>query len=145
MGDLQNCSRCGKLFIKNLRDVCQDCIQEEEGQFQKVYQFVRKKQNRMASIKEVEQGTGVEESLIIKFVKQGRISVHSLPNLEYPCESCGRMIREGRICDVCKGNIKLGLDRIDSEKRFVERKKREEMNKYTTYHSLNGKINKDKK
>lgn len=145
MGELQNCPRCDKLFVKNFRDVCQDCFKEEEELFQKVYQFVRKKENRMASIKEVEEGTGVEEELIIKFVKQGRISVHSFPNLAYPCESCGKMIREGRICYLCGGNIRKGLDRLDSEKRFAERKKREEMSKYTTYHSLNGKINKDKK
>lgn len=145
MSQLQNCPRCDKLFVKSLRDVCQDCFKQEEEDYQKVYQFVRKRENRMASIKEVEEGTGVEEKFIIKFVKQGRISVHSFPNLAYPCESCGRMIHEGRICDVCRGNINTGLDRIDSEKRFTERRKREENSKYTTYHSIDAKINKDKK
>lgn len=143
MGELENCPLCDKLFVKSLRDVCQDCLKEEEEQFQKVYQFVRKRENRTATIKEVEEGTGVKEKLITKFVKQGRISVHSFPNLGYPCESCGKIIREGRICGACKGNITTGLGRLESEKRFAERKKREEMSKYTTYHSLNDKIKKD--
>lgn len=142
MPDLLNCPRCNKIFVKNFRDVCPDCYKQEEEDFQAVYQFVRKKENRMASILEVEEATEVEQALIYKFIKQGRISLHSFPNLSYPCEACDTMIREGRICSVCKGNITGGLDRLESEKRFEKRKIQEENRKITTYHSLKNRLDK---
>jgi flagellar operon protein (TIGR03826 family) len=134
--ELLNCPQCNKIFVKSFRDICPDCYKEEEDAFETVYQFVRKKDNRMASIEEVEKATGVDEDLIYKFIKQGRISLRSFPNLGYPCESCGTMIREGRICIHCKGNITNGIDRLEAEKRFLERKQREENSKYTTYQTL---------
>lgn len=142
MAELQNCPRCGKIFVKNLRDVCTECHKKEEENFQAVYQYVRKKENRMASIVEVEEGTGVKEELIVKFIKQGRLQIHMFPNLSYPCESCGKQIREGRICSACKGNITGGLEREQREKSFEAKKKQEENRKYTTYHSLSDKIDK---
>lgn len=140
MAELENCPRCDKIFVKNLRDVCQDCFKIEEADFQAVYQFVRKRENRQASMLEVEEETGVKENLIVKFIKQGRLQLHTFPNLFYPCESCKKKIREGRICDDCKSNITKGLNRVESEKKFAERKNLEEKSKFTTYHSLDDKI-----
>lgn len=140
MAELKNCPRCNKIFVKNLRDVCQDCFKIEEEDFQAVYQFVRKRENRQASMLEVEEETGVKESVIVKFIKQGRLQVYSFPNLAYPCESCKKMIREGRICGECKSNITNGLNRVESENKFAERKRRQETSKVTTYHSLDDKI-----
>lgn len=142
MRDIDNCPRCGKIFVKALRDVCEVCYKEEEKKYQTVYQFIRKKENRTATIPEVEEGTEVEESLIIKFIKQGRLHISHLPNFAYPCESCGVMINEGRICGRCKGNITGDLDRLERQKQFEMRKKNEENSKLTTYHSLNDKIDK---
>ncbi len=136
MADILNCPRCNKIFVKNLRDVCTDCYREEENDYQTVHQFVRKRDNRMASIIEVEQETGVDKTLIYKFIRQGRIHLASFPNLAYPCESCGKMIREGRICGECKGNITSGVERADREKEFQNRKRQVENSKVTTYHSL---------
>lgn len=104
--------------------------------------YIRKKENRQATISEVEEATGIEERIITKFIRQGRIHISNFPNLTYPCESCGVSIREGRICGACKGNITGGLARIESEKRFEARKKADENRKLTTYHSLNDKLDK---
>lgn len=143
MAELLNCPRCNKIFVKSFRDVCQDCQKQEDQDFQTVYQYVRKKENRMASIIEVETATGVDQQFIYKFIKQGRISLQSFPNLAYPCDACGTMIREGRICGSCKGNITSGLDRLEAEKKFEARKRHEENSRITTYHSL--KNNRDKR
>ena len=37
MGELDNCANCGKLFVKVTRNVCPDCVKEEEKKFQTVY------------------------------------------------------------------------------------------------------------
>lgn len=98
----------------------------------------------MASIREVHEKTGVELTLIHQFVREGRLQTRSFPNLGYPCESCGEIITEGRICTDCKENITGGLDKLQKEKEFEERKdaeRRTERNKgTTTYHSLKDRL-----
>ncbi|MCD8500924.1 MAG: hypothetical protein LRY71_03650 [Bacillaceae bacterium] len=142
MRDIDNCPRCGKIFVKALRDVCEACFKQEEKDYQTVYNFIRKKENRMSTVSEVEEETGIEERIITKFIRQGRIHISNFPNLAYPCESCGTSIREGRICPACKGNITGGLARLESEKRFEARKRDEENQRVTTYHSLKDKLDK---
>ena len=144
MKDVANCPKCGKIFVKALRPVCQLCFKEQEDNFDKVSTFMRKKQNRMASIREVHEKTGVELTVIHQFVREGRLQTKSFPNLGYPCESCRTIIQEGRICEECKNNITGGLDQLQKEKEFEDRKdaeRRAERNKgVTTYHSLKDRL-----
>ena len=87
MAELMNCPNCGSLFVKtNLRDVCETCYKEEEQAFETVYKFIRKRENRTATIYEASEGTGVDEELIFKFIKTGRLELAQFPNLGYPCE-----------------------------------------------------------
>ncbi|WP_227937246.1 TIGR03826 family flagellar region protein [Alkalihalobacillus deserti] len=139
MKNVANCPKCGKIFVKALRPICQHCYKEQEDQFDKVSTFMRKKQNRMSSIREVHEQTEVELTLIHQFVREGRLQTKSFPNLGYPCESCGEIIKEGRICGGCTANITTGLDNLQKEKEFQERKdaeRRAEKSKGATYHSL---------
>ncbi|MGO4888794.1 TIGR03826 family flagellar region protein [Anaerobacillus sp. MEB173] len=140
MSQLMNCPNCGKLFVKALREVCNECHNEVEKQFQTVYQYVRKKENRMASMKEVTEATGVPERKITMWIRQGRLQIAQFPNLAYPCDSCGAPIREGKICVSCKGKLKKDLDIHEKEKRFDERKKERQY----TYHTLNSRIERDR-
>ncbi|WP_100374059.1 TIGR03826 family flagellar region protein [Bacillus sp. FJAT-45037] len=146
MRDVANCPKCGSLFVKALRPICNPCYKEQEDYYDKVSRFMRKKQNRMASIREVHEYTEVPLEQIHQFVKEGRIMVTHFPNLGYPCESCGTIVQEGRICSACKGNITSGLDKIEKEKDFVERTekniKEEERARNTTYHSFEDRFNK---
>ncbi|MFZ4451067.1 TIGR03826 family flagellar region protein [Salibacterium aidingense] len=140
MQNLDNCPRCGDLFVKSLRPVCNKCHKEVEEKFQKVYNFIRKRENRQATMSEVVDATGVSQEDITHFIKEGRIHVRQFPNLEYPCESCGKSIREGRICSSCKDNIESGLQSQAREKERSERDKERERARYQTYHSLNDRM-----
>jgi ribosomal protein L32 len=53
-------------------------------------------------IGELSEQTGVSIKQITKFIREGRISMVNAPNLSYPCESCGTLIRENHICDDCR-------------------------------------------
>jgi flagellar operon protein (TIGR03826 family) len=120
--NLENCPNCGSLFVKNrFRDICEKCYREEEKQFEKVYTYIRKRENRMATMSQVVQATGVEEQLIIKFIKTGRLQLAQFPNLGYPCDRCGTLIREGKLCLNCKEDL---------SKQLEELKKEEDMNKH---------------
>ncbi|MGX1901495.1 TIGR03826 family flagellar region protein [Thermolongibacillus altinsuensis] len=116
MAQLDNCPRCGRLFVKNqIRDVCEQCYKEEEKLFEKVYTFIRKRENRTATLAQVVEATGVDESLIVKWIKNGRLRLVQFPNLGYPCERCGKTIREGRLCQECITRMKKEIEKVLSE------------------------------
>ena len=128
MGELVNCPRCGRLFVKHsIRDVCEQCYKEEEALFEKVYAFLRKRENRTATMAQVVEATGVSESLITKWIKMGRIHLVHFPNLGYPCEMCGTMIREGKLCPKCRTNLQTELKWYEEEK---ERQRKKQITYY---------------
>jgi flagellar operon protein (TIGR03826 family) len=122
MGELMNCPKCNALFVKSLHSVCEKCRKEEELQFDKVYTFLRKKENRSATITEIAEGTGVNEDLIMKFVKEGRLRTAMFPNLGYPCDRCGTQIQQGKLCLACLDNLQQGLNIHELEKQKAEEK-----------------------
>lgn len=89
---------------------------------------------------EVSNETGVAETDIIQFIKEGRLHLHHLPNMAYPCESCGREIQEGRICDTCSQGIQSTLKREEIEKERKRRLNEREKQKNKTYHSLQDRL-----
>lgn len=120
MGELSNCPKCGELFVKSqFRDICHKCWNEEETAFDTVYQFLRKRENRAATIRQVDEATGIDEELIFKFVRTGRLKVTHFPNLGYPCDKCGKLIREGKLCETCAAELRKELDlhKADEERR----------------------------
>lgn len=133
MAELANCFRCGNVFVKGIRDICQDCYKKEEEAFQTVNRFLRDRKNRQATLIEIVEGTGVEEALIIKFVREGRLRPSEFPNLCYPCERCETPIQTGRFCKTCilemKKDLKLHED--------LERKAEKEKARVNTYVTIN--------
>lgn len=105
---LANCRECGKLFLQNPAGICPDCYRIEEEYEEKVAKFLR--DNRRASIAEVHEATGVAEKIILKMIKKGRITGDI--QVEYPCETCGKPILEGRVCQECGRRV---LDQIKAE------------------------------
>lgn len=140
MTELGNCARCGAVFAKGIRDICQNCYREEEEAFKTVYRFLTKRKNREATLPEIVEATGVEEDLIIKFMKQNRLRASQFPKLAYPCEKCGNNIIEGRLCASCSNKIKTDMQlHEEMEEREAKRKERQEHE--AVYYT----INKDKK
>jgi rRNA maturation endonuclease Nob1 len=111
---LANCKECGKLYVQNPAGICTDCyriVEEQEGQ---VAAYLR--DNQRASINEVHEATGVPEKVILKMIKKGRI-VGDIA-LEYPCESCGKPITEGRVCAECGRRV---LSQIKADPRSAQK------------------------
>src|SRR5690625_6316215 len=77
MHELANCANCNQVFVKTVRDICRDCYEAEEKAFEIVYRFLSKRKNREATLKEIVEATEVEESLIIKFIKEKRLRTRS--------------------------------------------------------------------
>ncbi|CAM2934099.1 TIGR03826 family flagellar region protein [Paenibacillus sediminis] len=105
--DIGNCPRCGRLFALNFRDICGNCIKEIEVEYEKCADYLR--EHRTATLLELSEATGVTTKQITRFVREGRISVVQAPNLMYPCEVCGTLIREGTMCDSCRTRLTKDL------------------------------------
>ncbi|QXE00968.1 TIGR03826 family flagellar region protein [Terribacillus sp. DMT04] len=110
MLELANCVRCGSVFARDYRDICPNCHREEERSFQMVHQYLRKRENRQATIQQITEVTTVPESLIIKFVREKRLQPSQFPMLSYSCRSCSNQITEGEMCTDCKDNMRKELD-----------------------------------
>ena len=133
MAELANCSQCGKVFVKNIKDICRDCYKEEEVAFKKVYEFLKQQKNREATLYEVVDATGVEEILITKFIKENRLRTSMFPKLGYPCERCGTMIVSGKLCVKCSDEIKNDLNQFEAIEKVAERNKETQKNKGVYY------------
>ena len=119
MSQVDNCPNCGAIFVKNaFRDICTECAKAEEKIFDEVYKFIRKRVNRTATMEQVIEATGVTESLLVKFIKKGRISLAQFPNLGYPCDRCGEFTRSGRICVKCSGDIQSQLKQEERDQQL---------------------------
>lgn len=138
MSELANCPNCGGIFVKTrFRDVCEKCFKQEEEDFETVYAFIRKRENRTATIPEVVEATGVSEELIIKFIKTGRLTLAQLPNINYPCTRCGGPTREGDLCKKCAEQLRRDLKTHESEQvhrqQVAEQEKKE---RQITYYAI---------
>ena len=111
---LANCPECGKLYVENPAKLCPDCYRLEEENEEKVAKYLRV--NRRASIPEIHEATGVAEKTILKMIKKGRITGDI--QVEYPCESCGRPILEGRVCAECGRRV---LEQLKVEPKPADR------------------------
>ncbi|WP_274654209.1 TIGR03826 family flagellar region protein [Paenibacillus humicola] len=108
--NVDNCPRCGKLFTKNFRDVCPACIKEIDREYALCADYLRR--NRGATTQELSEATGVSAKQITRFIREGRISLVGAPNLGYPCELCGTLIRESHICADCRNKLAKDTDRL---------------------------------
>jgi len=98
---LRNCIVCGKLCLDNPSRMCPDCVAKEHEAEDMVARYIRDKGK--TTITEIHEATGVEEKVILRMIKQGRVYADGI--VEYPCETCGKGILEGRLCAECSQRI----------------------------------------
>jgi flagellar operon protein (TIGR03826 family) len=115
--NVANCPRCGRVFVKGFNEICPNCQKEIDLQYEKCLKFLR--DNRGTTINELSEATEVTIRQITKFIREGRISLMNAPNMSYPCEVCGTLIRDNTICESCRS--KLARDVTNSNEDEVRR------------------------
>ena len=121
MAELRNCPRCGTFFnYTGMREVCQKCAQSEEDLYQVVYRFLRKRENRAATVERIVEATGVDKDLLYNWVRKGRLQRALFPNFGYPCDNCGHLTISGKLCDRCLNDIRRDLSTFEAAKEFRE-------------------------
>ncbi len=131
MAEIKNCPSCGEFFnYTGVRDVCYKCAQREEDMYQIVYRFLRKRENRAATVDRIVEATGVEEEVLYKWVRKGRLHPAVFPNLGYPCDNCGKITNKGKLCQDCQDDLKSELRTFEAAQEFREDIKRREKGTY---------------
>ncbi len=82
MSDVETCRECGRLFGFLPRGICVDCQDLREQRFQAVREYLR--DNPGASVLQTATATGVEEGLIVGWIREGRLRYagHDVGRLE---------------------------------------------------------------
>lgn len=132
MAEIKECPTCGEFFnYTGVREVCAKCSVSEEKKYEEVYRFLRKRENRAATIERIVEVTGVTESLLHKWARKGRLQPAMFPNLGYPCDNCGKLTVKGKLCVGCTTKLQNDLRTFEAAKEFREAV--DEQNK-ATYH-----------
>lgn len=131
--EIKSCPTCGNFFnYTGIRDICATCAQAEEKKYEEVYRFLRKRENRAATVERIVEETGVEEELLYKWVRRGRLQPTLFPNLGYPCEECGGITKVGNLCESCTTEFQRNLKEFEAAEAFRESVNPEENKAYHT-------------
>jgi flagellar operon protein (TIGR03826 family) len=118
---LDNCSRCGRLFLKDHSDCCLDCFQKTEQEFKGVADFLKGPHNRYATIEDVSKFTGVSVKRIADFIRDGRVYAEDYPNLGYECAHCGKLIKRQVLCNDCYTQFSDDVNKALKREQLTER------------------------
>lgn len=70
---IQRCEGCGGLFANLPRGVCANCLDQREQEYRTVRDWLRV--HRGASIPEAAAATGIDEGVIVRFIREERIEI----------------------------------------------------------------------
>ncbi len=124
--ELINCRECGKLFSSAGQKVCPDCRQSEEKKFELVKDYLWDNPN--STVKKVAEETGVEEDIIIKFMREDRLAAEGLlVDYTLKCKRCGAEIKTGLFCNSCRSKMIKDFNQSEQSADKEEKKENQQM------------------
>lgn len=109
--NLRNCPKCGKLFVYIAKDLCPECVQQEEVLFEKIRTYI--KNHPGCNLQEVSENTEVSVDKILLYLREGRlVGMSSQLGAELQCLSCGKPIAGGRLCEKCADSLGKELSEV---------------------------------
>jgi len=124
--NVENCPRCGRIYVKNIKEMCPNCVKEMELQYEKCVKYLR--ENRGCTIQELSDATEVPVKQIARFIREGRISLANHPNMSIACEVCGVPIRENTMCENCRQRLARDLNSLRNDTNRKAEEEREDLN-----------------
>lgn len=110
-----NCTKCGVLFPKKLRNICDSCLEKEKKIIEKIVSFVKNCPEPAVSITVISENTGIELKEIQNLYNKGRLT-DIADRITTRCKICGTETKEsekkGHFCPKCvqqmitEGNIR---------------------------------------
>jgi len=119
-----NCKGCGKMFnYLGGQPLCPECIKQLDVKFNEVKEYVY--DHPRCSINEVSEEMEVSVSQIKKWIREEKLSFSDESQVGLSCEGCGKMIRTGRFCDVCKTSMANNLGSLYQKPEVTVKKERD--------------------
>lgn len=100
---IANCKRCDRLFQKNSRDICPDCIREQLDLVAIIKAYL--KTHKHATVSEVSRETDIPVDDIVDLIEDHILILVDYPNIQLTCERCGTLTQEGRFCAECRADL----------------------------------------
>ncbi len=111
---MTNCPKCGRLFARQNRPICEACYRKDEEMFEIVRSFI--KENKTLDIDDIIDETGAGKKQILRWVREGRIDLVLPEGDGLTCSKCGRPIKVGRVCKRCAAKLQNSLGGIQKPK-----------------------------
>lgn len=109
--EVVNCRGCGRLFNYLGRvPLCPNCQKELEEKYQQVKQYIY--DNPRANIQQVADDNDVSVQQLRNWVREERLEFTDASLVGLSCESCGAMIRSGRLCRHCKDKMANTMSKL---------------------------------
>jgi len=102
--EVQCCKSCGRIYSAANPGECPKCREREAEAFVLVTDALREEPGQ--TVQELSESTGVEEDLILKFVRDGKVASDSVKG-EVPCGRCGKPAESlaVRLCSACLAEL----------------------------------------
>ncbi len=126
-GGLINCKKCGSLFIKGSRDICDNCFKAELEVVEKIKSFINKNPNPKTTLEEIISELGINRNELEDLIEKGRL-FSVMPKLIIKCRFCGIEIEDDQkssfVCTKClnKFSPKGDLAKINALKEEQQQK-----------------------
>lgn len=123
--EVKACAHCKRLFnYLSGAPICPSCKDKLEEKFSEVREYVR--QHPHEGIPEVAKANDVSSSQIRRWIREERLAFSDESGIGIDCESCGRMIKTGRLCQECKERLLGSMNEIyKTDESIVAKKHRE--------------------
>ncbi|SDX34776.1 hypothetical protein [Paenibacillus sp. CF384] len=124
--NVAHCPNCGRVFQKNLRNLCAACTAEEDGQITSIEQVLRR--NRQLTNEQLAEQTSVPVQQIRSYIRKGKLKLFDYPNLSDACDLCSEPTRHGKLCVKCVSKLKDDI--MQDREKVVQKKEHVFLSKY---------------
>lgn len=105
---LANCKKCGKLFKKILRDICDVCAAIERHELVVVFRYIRENSDQEVSLNQINRDTDIPLEHLEEFYFSGQLA-NAGTRIVASCKLCGAKIttltRKGYFCARCSEKL----------------------------------------
>ncbi len=139
---LKNCAACGKMFVSNRGEkLCRECIIKEEEKEREILDYVR--ENQGCSISEVMEEFGVTEKFVKNMINKGLFANVDRGDMFYPCQSCGKPIKNGTYCSDCLSKLRTETKKMADQMAIKMGISNKPMSQMSTIERLNAQAEKE--
>ncbi len=102
-GSLINCKKCGTLFVKNQKDVCDACLKSETATLDKIKGYLGRRETKM-TFDELSTALMINKGELESFIERGKL-FSVMDKLSIKCRFCGAEVEGDQkntfVCSRC--------------------------------------------